>query len=110
MTTAPPKLVDASPRPFGRHGQTVGPLALGLWRATKANLPELRPLLECALALGMNLWDTADVYGLDWGGAAFGEVEAHLGDTLAAAPGLRDKIVLASKGGIRPGIPYDSSA
>lgn len=110
MPHDPDSLVNANPRPFGRHGRSVGPLALGLWRATQANRPDLRPLLETALELGMDLWDTADVYGLDWGGSAFGEVEAQLGATLAATPGLRDKAVLASKGGIRPGMPYDSRA
>jgi predicted oxidoreductase len=29
---------------------------------------------------------------------------------LAATPGLRDRMVLATKGGIRPGVPYDWSA
>ena len=30
-------------------------------------------MLETGLELGMNLVDTADVYGLGWGGKAFGE-------------------------------------
>jgi predicted oxidoreductase len=58
----------------------------------------------------MNLIDNADVYGLDWGGTHFGACEEALGRVLATVPGLRDRIVLASKGGINPGVPYDSSA
>ena len=65
--------------------------------------------IEQALANSMNLIDTADVYGLDWGGTAFGSAEALLGQVLAEAPGLRDRMVLASKGGIIPGVPYDSA-
>jgi predicted oxidoreductase len=67
-------------------------------------------LLEAALDCGMNLIDTADVYGFDWGGTGFGQVEEILGTILAAAPQVRDRIVLATKGGITPPIPYDSSA
>ena len=53
--------------------------------------------------------DTADVYGLDWGGTGFGTVESFLGAVLAADPGRRARVLLATKGGIRPGVPYDSS-
>ena len=60
------------------------------------------------MGLGMNLVDTADVYGLDWGGTAFGQAEANLGRVLAAAPDLRDRMVLATKGGIAPPTPYNS--
>ncbi len=58
----------------------------------------------------MNLVDTADVYGLDWGGTAFGQAEANLGRVLAAAPELRSRMVLATKGGIAPPTPYNSGA
>ena len=66
-------------------------------------------MLEAALDTGMNLIDNADVYGFDWGGTGFGQVEEILGTVLAAAPELRDRMVLASKGGIMPPLPYDSS-
>ena len=69
---------------------------------------ELRAVLEAGLDLGMNLVDTADVYGLGWGGKAFGEAEKNLGRVLAGAPQLRDRMVLATKGGIVPGVPYNS--
>jgi len=70
---------------------------------------EARARVEAALVAGMNLVDTADVYGLDWGGDGFGAAEALLGRVLADAPELRGRMVLASKGGIRPPVPYDSS-
>ena len=58
----------------------------------------------------MNLVDNADVYGLDWGGTGFGSCEENLGAVLRARPELRDRMVLATKGGIVPPVPYDSSA
>ena len=87
----------------------VGPIAYGLWRFTDDDLDVARRLLETALDAGMNLVDTSDVYGFDWGGTGFGQVEEILGRVLESAPGLRDRIVLATKGGIAPPTPYDSS-
>jgi predicted oxidoreductase len=104
-----PSLVDGTPRQLGSLG-TVGPIAFGLWRFTNDDVAAAQHLIETALDLGMNLIDTADVYGLDWGGTGFGSVEVLLGGVLATAPGLRDRMVLATKGGIVPPVPYDSSA
>lgn len=101
-------LVDASPRSLGSL-PTVGPLSFGLWRYTNTDVAAAQGVLEAALDAGMNLIDNADVYGFDWGGTGFGQVEEILGSVLAAAPELRDRMVLASKGGIKPPLPYDSS-
>lgn len=101
-------LVDDTPRRIGEL-QPVGPLAFGTWRFTSSDLEHRRNLVAVALDHGLNLFDTADVYGLDWNGSGFGSVESALGEVLARDPGLRGKIVLATKGGIRPPTPYDSS-
>ena len=101
-------LVDSSPRSLGSLGE-VGPLAFGLWRYTDADTASAQRILEIALGAGMRLVDNADVYGLDWGGTGFGRVEEILGDVLRATPSLRDQMVLATKGGITPPVPYDSS-
>jgi predicted oxidoreductase len=61
------------------------------------------------LDAGITLLDTADIYGFD-GSKGFGDAETLLGEVLAAEPGLRGRIVLASKGGIVPPLPYDQSA
>ena len=103
-------LVLKEPRTISEDLPEVSPIAFGLWRYTTENLDEATELLETAVELGMNLIDNADVYGLDWGGQAFGESETLLGKVLAAAPALRDRMVLASKGSIIPGIPYVASA
>jgi aryl-alcohol dehydrogenase-like predicted oxidoreductase len=101
-------LIDPTSRQLGQDLR-VGPLGYGCWRLVNMSTADARARLEQALASGMNLVDTADVYGLDWGGTAFGSAESLLGEVLADAPDLRDEMVLASKGGIIPGIPYDSA-
>ncbi len=101
-------LVRTQPRVLGSL-PPVGPLSFGLWRYTNTDVAAAQALLETALDAGMNLIDNADVYGFDWGGTGFGSVEEILGSVLAVAPGLRDRMVLATKGGIMPPIPYDSS-
>ena len=109
--TAPDRsrsLVDADPRELA-PGVVVGPLAFGTWRFVSGSVDDGVALLDRALDLGCTLVDTADVYGFDWGGTGFGAVEDRLGAVLAASPGLRDRMVLVTKGGIQPGIPYDSS-
>ena len=102
-------LVNAGNRTIGSAGFEVGPFSYGLWRFTTPDLREAQHLIETALGAGMNLIDTADVYGFDWGGTGFGTVEALLGKVLEQAPALRDQMILATKGGIVPPIPYDSS-
>lgn len=102
-------LVDAGTRELGRSGLTVGPLGFGCWRFTHGHVREARRALDGAIEHGMRLVDTADAYGLDWGGVGFGSCEAMLGSVLSDAPELRDHIVLATKGGIHPPVPYDSS-
>lgn len=101
-------LISREPRPLGSL-PPVGPLSFGLWRFTDPDPARGQLLIETALDAGMNLIDVADVYGFDWGGTGFGQVEENLGAVLAGAPHLRDRMVLATKGGITPPTPYDSS-
>ena len=104
--------VDASLATGSRSiaGREVGAIAFGCWRLTDADAGRCADLVETAVDLGLNLVDNADVYGLDWGGRGFGTCEETLGDVLRRRPGLRERIVLATKGGIVPGVPYVSSA
>lgn len=102
-------LIDFSPRRIGQLDLEVGPLGFGCWRFTNDNTAEATAVIEAALEHGYTMVDNADVYGFDWGGDGFGDAERILGNVLAASPGLRDQMVLASKGGIMPGIPYDQS-
>ncbi len=94
---------------LGNTGLTVSTIAWGMWRFAGDDVSAARARVEAALDAGITLLDTADIYGPD-NGEPFGAAEALLGRVLAEAPGLRDRMVLASKGGIRMGVPYDSSA
>jgi predicted oxidoreductase len=87
----------------------VSRLAWGMWRFKGDDLAHARALVDAALDSGINLFDTADIYGYK-GRDGFGDAEKLLGRLFAADPGLRRAMVLASKGGIIPGVPYDSSA
>lgn len=96
------------PRVLGPLGP-VGPLSLGCWRMVGDD-DATHALVSTALDLGLTLVDNADVYGLDWGGTHFGQCEEALGRVLSRDPSLRERMVLATKGGIIPGVPYDSGA
>jgi predicted oxidoreductase len=97
-------LVNGETRKIGPF--EVGPLGFGCWRFVNTDVETATARIAHALDLGLTLIDNADVYGLDWGGTAFGEAETLLGQVLARAPELRQRMVLASKGGILPGVPY----
>ena len=99
----------AMSRALGQSGLTVSGLAWGMWRFAGQDVATAQALVEAALSSGITLFDTADIYGCDTAGG-FGSAEALLGDVFAAAPELRSQMILASKGGIVLGTPYDSSA
>lgn len=100
--------LSAAPRPLGRSDILVSPIAWGMWRLAGA-VSGARAAIDAALEAGITLFDTADIYGADQP-AGFGSAELLFGDALAEAPDLRERMVIATKGGIRPGIPYNSSA
>lgn len=100
--------LTADSRPLGKSGLRVSPIAWGMWRFGHSTVEEGVALVEAALAAGVTLFDTADIYGFD-GAGGFGDAEALLGQVFAANPGLRSQMVLATKGGITPPVPYDSS-
>ncbi len=95
-------------RLLGNSAILVSPIAWGMWRFTGDDVSAARVRVEAALDAGITLFDTADIYGVDDGG--FGSSEALLGRVLADAPELRERMVIATKGGIWPGFPYDSSS
>lgn len=95
-------------RQLGSSGIEISSLAWGMWRFEGTATDGLS-LVEAALDSGITLFDTADIYGFN-GTDGFGSAEELLGQILAANPGLRARMVLATKGGIRPPLPYDSSA
>ncbi len=80
-----------------------------MWRLAGDDVRRTRALIDAALGAGITLFDTADIYGFDSPGG-FGSAETLFGRALGEDAGLRAAMVIATKGGIRPGIPYNSSA
>ena len=98
-------------RTLGSSGIAISPIAWGMWRLAEdgRSTAQAARLVHAALDAGVTLLDTADIYGFN-GSSGFGDAEALLGEVLAAEPGLRAQMVLATKGGIAPPLPYDQSA
>jgi voltage-dependent potassium channel beta subunit len=77
-------------RALGRSGLRVSELSLGSWLTlgSRVDRAQTARLVAHAFALGVNLFDTADVY-------AQGEAERALGDAIADLP--RSQLVVATK-------------
>ena len=95
-------------RTLGPGGKVVSTLAWGMWRFTGDDVGAAQALVEAAFAAGITLFDTADIYGFN-GSGGFGDAEVLLGKVVKTAPALRADMVLATKGGIMPPLPYDQS-
>lgn len=104
MTLPKPPLT----RQLGTSGIEISSLAWGMWRFAGLEMSAARAAVDAAFEAGITLFDTADIYG--FGEQGFGKAEELLGRVFADAPELRDRMVLATKGGITPPTPYNSSA
>ena len=104
MTLTQPPLT----RLLGKSGIEISSIAWGMWRFAGLDIAAARGAIDAALAAGITLFDTADIYG--FGEQGFGAAEELLGKVFSETPDLRDRMVLATKGGIAPPAPYDSSA
>lgn len=100
----------AKMRRLGNSEIEISGIAWGMWRLAEngRTAADAAKLVHAALDVGINFLDTADIYGFN-GSGGFGDAEALLGEVLAAEPALRARMVLASKGGIMPPLPYDQS-
>jgi len=97
-------------RTLGRSGLRVSPFALGAMNFGEeggwgAGVEESEKILQTYLDRGGNFIDTANFY-------TNGHSETIIGDFFAARPGLRDRVVLASKffGNMHPGDPNGGGA
>lgn len=75
-------------------------IALGCWRTAKLEPGDAERLIGTAVERGINLFDNADIYGGGKAEEVFGEAVKVLG--------IRDKILVQTKCGIRSGL-YDFS-
>ena len=89
------------PRPLGRSGLSVAPLALGGnvfgWTIDE---PTSFAILDAFVDAGYNLIDTADVYSRWKPGNRGGESEAIIGRWMGQGGGRRGKVLIATKVGM----------
>jgi aryl-alcohol dehydrogenase-like predicted oxidoreductase len=93
-------------RKLGRSGLEAVPLALGGnvfgWTANEATSFEV---LDAFAGAGFNLIDTANSYSSWVPGNKGGESETVIGNWLRQRPGMRQKVLLATKVGADLGVP-----
>ena len=91
--------------PLGTSSRTTSRLAYGCWRVagtwnpsevTDESRAAGRRAMRTAYETGYTLFDNADIY-------CHGEAERLLGEVLREIPGMREHVIVATKGGIRPG-------
>lgn len=90
-------------RPLGQTSLRAFPIAYGCWRFAGTDVRAAREKIETAVEVGINLFDHADIYGGN------GAAEELFGHVLAEMPHLRGAMLIATKCGIIPGVPYDAS-
>jgi predicted oxidoreductase len=88
---------------LGQTGFQVPVIAVGFWRVTDVSRAEAEIFIKSALDLGACFFDHADVYG---GG---GRAEEMFAEAIGMNSTTRERIIIQTKCGIRPGIAFDFS-
>lgn len=82
-------------RRLGRHGALVSNICLGTMNfGVRTSREDSFAIMDRALELGINFFDTADVYGRQ---VEYGLTEEIIGEWFARGGGRRDAVVLATK-------------
>ena len=87
---------------LGKSGLKVPNIAVGCMRINSIDKKKAEQFVEKSLELGANFFDHADIYGA-------GECEAIFAEAVQMNPSIREKMILQSKCGIKPGIMFDFS-
>lgn len=88
--------------PLGKSGLQVPAIAVGCMRLTSLDVPGAQRFIGTAIDNGANFFDHADIYG-------GGQCESLFGKAYPLTPANREKVILQSKCGIRPGVAFDFS-
>jgi len=93
---------------LGQSDLRVTPICLGTMTfGEQVNEGDAHAILDRAVERGINFIDTAEMYSVPPRAETFGTTETILGNWLAARPGLRQRIVLATKvAGPSRGMPW----
>ena len=81
---------------IGKSSLLGSEIVLGCMRIANMHVNEVDKLVHTAMDNGINFYDHADIYG-------GGKSEQVFGQVLDMNPGLREKMIVQSKCGIRPG-------
>src|SRR3954470_17474486 len=93
---------------LGTSDLRVTPICLGTMTfGEQVNEADAHAILDRAIERGINFLDTAEMYAVPPRAETFGATETIIGHWLAARPGMRKKIVLATKvAGPSRGMPW----
>ena len=87
---------------LGKSNLQVPQIAVGCMRMGALNLKEANKFINESLDMGANFFDHADIYG-------GGQCEEIFSKAIDMSDSIREKMILQSKCGIRPGISFDFS-
>ncbi len=88
--------------PLGKSGLRVPAVAVGCMRLAGLDAGEAERFVNAAIEEGAIFFDHADIYGS-------GRCEEIFARAVHMSPSAREKIILQSKCGIRPGVAFDFS-
>ena len=99
---------DLELRTLGHSDLNVTPICLGTMTfGEQVDEPTAHAILDHAVARGVNFIDTAEIYAVPTRAQTYGATEAIIGRWLAARPGMRQRLVLATKvAGPSRGMPW----
>jgi aryl-alcohol dehydrogenase-like predicted oxidoreductase len=85
-------------RALGGSPLAVTPIGLGTMTfGEQVGTADAHAILDHAVARGVNLLDTAEMYSVPARAETYGATETIIGQWLAARPGMRQRVVLATK-------------
>ncbi|GHV60546.1 aldo/keto reductase [Spirochaetia bacterium] len=87
---------------LGLSGLQAPVIAVGCMRINGIEKAEAGRFVKSAIDMGANFFDHADIYG-------GGTCESIFAEAIGMTPAVREKILLQSKCGIRPGVAFDFS-
>lgn len=87
---------------LGTSGLQVPDIAVGCMRMSSLDTKQAAQFINMAMELGANFFDHADIYG-------GGECEKIFAEAIQMTPQVREKMILQSKCGIKPGVMFDFS-
>jgi aryl-alcohol dehydrogenase-like predicted oxidoreductase len=93
---------------LGQSGLQVTPICLGTMTfGEQVNEATAHAVLDRSLARGINFLDTAEMYAVPARKETFGATETIIGNWFAKNPGVRDKLIVATKvAGPSRGMPW----